>query len=148
MISTRTSASINCSKAARASGCHAFGHEIDSMTRSFLMPSNSRHVGNRPRVKTDADEVWAAVQEAGQFEGYASITDLIEVATLRDGYPPAPACDPARGRSVAGRSPGLSGPPPSNPAGSSWNSEWMARRSPGWQRQGPGRDSRTLGRKP
>jgi DNA-binding CsgD family transcriptional regulator len=32
----------------------------------------------------DADQVRAAVQEAGHLEGYASITDLVEAATLRE----------------------------------------------------------------
>ncbi|MGY4541310.1 metal-sulfur cluster biosynthetic enzyme [Arthrobacter sp. UYNi723] len=31
-----------------------------------------------------SDQVRAAVQEAGHLEGYASITDLIEAATLRE----------------------------------------------------------------
>ncbi|MFJ6272319.1 hypothetical protein ACIQG8_20295 [Pseudarthrobacter oxydans] len=35
-------------------------------------------------TESDADQVRAAVQEAGHFEGYASITDLIEAATLRE----------------------------------------------------------------
>lgn len=35
-------------------------------------------------TETDADQVRAAVQEAGHLEGYASITDLIEAATLRE----------------------------------------------------------------
>jgi hypothetical protein len=35
-------------------------------------------------TESDADQVRAAVQEAGHLEGYASITDLIEAATLRE----------------------------------------------------------------
>ena len=35
-------------------------------------------------TEADADQVMAAVQEAGHLEGYASITDLIEAATLRE----------------------------------------------------------------
>ncbi|WP_461165345.1 ParB family protein [Arthrobacter sp. R4-81] len=35
-------------------------------------------------TEADADQVRAAVQEAGHLEGYASITDLIEAATLRE----------------------------------------------------------------
>lgn len=35
-------------------------------------------------TETDADQVRAALQEAGHHEGYASITDLIEAATLRE----------------------------------------------------------------
>lgn len=35
-------------------------------------------------TETDADQVRAAVQEAGHLQGYASITDLIEAATLRE----------------------------------------------------------------
>lgn len=35
-------------------------------------------------TEADADKVRAAVQEAGHLEGYASISDLIEAATLRE----------------------------------------------------------------
>lgn len=35
-------------------------------------------------TETDADQIRAAVKTVGHLEGYASITDLIEGATLRE----------------------------------------------------------------
>ncbi|UKA56668.1 hypothetical protein LFT45_22585 (plasmid) [Arthrobacter sp. FW305-BF8] len=35
-------------------------------------------------TEEDADQIRAAVAAVGQFEGYASITDLVEAATLRE----------------------------------------------------------------
>jgi hypothetical protein len=35
-------------------------------------------------TETDADQIRAAVQAVGHLEGYASITDLVEGATLRE----------------------------------------------------------------
>jgi hypothetical protein len=35
-------------------------------------------------AETDADQIRAAVRAVGKLEGYASITDLVESATLRE----------------------------------------------------------------